>query len=479
MGIINTIKRWFGMVFTSKAKEVFDVKNITSAGMEAFIAKCSNIYHGRPEWVDLENNVKTINFAKFIASETAKLSTLGMTIVIEGNSPRVKELQKQIDEAKSSIRDWVEYAAAYGTIILKPNGNSIDLVLPGDFIVTDERNGKISGIVFQNAEVSTDGKLFYTRLEYHRWIDDVYVITNRCYEGKTRNDLGTMIDIKESPWSNLEEEVGITNLDAPLFGVMKMPGANSIDAESPLALPIYANAIEELQDLDIAYSRNAKEVWDSKRTVFLDADRLVPGKGAYANTITGRMETAKQMKLPDYVRILDGTGAGEIYQEVNPQLNTEMRIKGINALLSQIGFKCGFSNGYFVFNESTGFTTATQVTSDQARTIQMIEDVRNMIDTCIIDLVKAINAFEDLYGDTGHIDINDTKSTDEVDRVIHIHFTPIYTNKEEDRQRALQLTNSGYYPKWYYLHMWEGLSEEEAKALTEEAQPKEQGLFPE
>lgn len=478
MGIVNTIKRWFTMIFSGKAKEEFTVEAITSQQMDAFISKCEAIYRGRPEWLDADNGIKTVNFAKFICSELAKLVTLGLSVTIDGDSERIKGIQRQIDAAKDEVRTWVEYAGASGTIFLKPNGKSIDVVLPGSYMVTNETNGKATGVVFVNQE--KEGKFYFTRLEYHRWVNDLYVISNKCYKGSSPNDVTESVDILKTPWRGMEEEVGIENIDTPLFGVLKMPGANSIDLNSSLGLPVFAEAIEELKDLDVAYSRNANEIYDSKRTVLIDADRLTPMPGKFFQSTDGRKQTAKKMGLPDYVRIVEGTTEkNEVYQEINPTLNTELRIKGINALLSQIGFKCGFSNGYFVFNESTGFTTATQVTADQARTIQLVEDIRLNLDQCIIDMVKAVNVFEDLYGTTGHIDINDTTSTPELERMLHVHFEPIYTNKEEDRQRALQLTNSGYYPKWYYLHMYEGMSEEEAKALTAEAQPKERGLFDE
>lgn len=480
MGILQNIKRWFGMVFSAKAKEEFNIKPIESTAMDRLVDRCSNIYRGIPEWLDIDNGVKTINFAKFVCQETAKLSTLGMTVVIEGDSDRVKKIQKQIDEAKCNFRAWIEYAGAYGTIILKPNGERIEIVLPSDYIVTEQVNGRIMGVVFRDSRTSSDGKTYYTRLEYHRWVNGLYIITNKCYSSDTAKDLGKPIDIKKTPWNMLDEEAGIQNIDTPLYGVLKMPNANSIDIDSPLAMPIFADAIEELKDLDIAYSRNAEEILDSGRIVLMDSERLMPMQGAFYRTADGKKKIAENMRLPKYIRTIEGTGDGaDIYHEINPALNTETRLAGINSLLSQIGFKCGFSNGYFVFNESTGFATATQVTADQARTIQLIEDIRKKIDACMIDLIKALNTFEDLYGTTGHLVIEDTVSTDELDRIIHLHFEPIYTNKEEDRMRALQLTNSGYYPKWYYLHMYEGLSEEDAKALTEEAQPKEQGLFDE
>ncbi len=444
------------MIFQGKAKDVFEVNNLISNCMQSFVVKCANIYKGKPEWLDVENHIKTVNFAQFLCSETAKLTTLGMSIVIDGESERIKTIQKQIDEAKANVRQWVEYAGAYGTIIIKPNGKSIDVVLPDKFMVTDQRNGKITGCVFVNQDVSTDAKTFYTRLEYHRYVNGLYVITNKCYKGSTEKDVETNVPIEETPWSDLAEELAIDKMEGMLFGVLRMPNGNAIDEDSPLASPLFASAIEELKDLDIAYSRNAKEIYDSKRTVLLDSDRLINQTpvGIKMGNVYKRAKAL--MGLPDYVQIVEGINDNShegMYQEINPTLQTTIRLEGINSLLSQIGFKCGFSNGYFVFNQQNGFATATQVTADQSRTIQLIEDIRKMLDVCFIDLIKAINVFEDIYGTTGHVDITDSASTSELDRMIHVHFEPIYTNKEEDRARAYQLTQTGYYPKWYYLHM--------------------------
>ncbi len=468
------------MLFANKAKEEFGVAPIESAEMDRFVRDCSNIYRGVPSWVNEKKHIKTYKFAKFVCSETAKLSTIGLNITLDGDSERIKVLQARINDCKAKMREWVEFGAAMGTVILKPDSiDSVQCYQPTDYIVTEQKNGNITGVVFLNSYKAEDGKTYYTRLEYHRFVNDLYVITNRCYKGYSERSTDKPIPIEQSPWNDLAEEVAIQNIDEPLYGVLKMPSANNIDMSSCLGVSVFADAIEELKDLDVALSRNAKEIYDSKRTVLLDSDRLIPVKGGMLNKLAGWERTREQMELPDYVKNVMGDGSTGFYQEINPELHTDVRMTGINALLSQIGFKCGFSNGYFVFNESTGFATATQVTADQSRTIQFIDDVRTNLEVCIIALAKALNVFEDLYGTTGHIDILDDINTDELDRMIHIHAEPIYTNAEEDRARALQLTNTGYYPKWYYLHMYEGMSEEDAKALVEEAQPKEQGLFDE
>ena len=466
MNIFSKIRGWFDMVFKKVAKEDFDVNSIVSDSMEIIIGLCDRIYGGNPDWVDDEDNIKTINFAKSVSSETARLAMLGTKITIDG-SARAKWLQNQIDNAYYKLREWIEYGCAYGTLILKPNGQSIDLFTPDKFVVTDKSNGDITGIVFINKEVSSSGKKYYTRLEYHRFLENgQYAITNNCYVSKSEGDIGKPIAIDETPWSNFLEDAVIQNVDRPLYGVFKTPHANNIDINSPLGLPIYSDAIEELKDLDIAYSRNSKEIYDSKRMVLLDSDRLLPSGSKVNNTAYGFEKSRNDMKLPDYVKNVYGNGQDDFYQEVNPNINTEMRITGINALLSQIGYKVGFSNGYFVFNETTGMVTATQVESDDRRTIQYIKDVRDKVEKCLNGLIYAMNVFADLY-----------KLSPVGKYEVVYDFGDITYNREEDRLRWWGYVQAGKVPAYKYFMKFEGMSEEEAKSMVEEAQPKQPTLF--
>ena len=164
-----------------------------------------------------------------------------------------------------------------------------------------------------------------------------------------------------------------------------------------------------------------------------------------------------------------GNGPEEFYQEINPQLNTETRITGINFYLSQIGYKCGFSNGYFVFDEKTGMVTATQVESDDRRTIQLIKDIRDKLESCLDGALYAMSKYADLYN----------LSPVGPYEVVY-DFGDITYNREEDRARWWNYVIQGKVPAWQYFVKFEGMTEEDAKAMVEEAQPKEEpGFFKE
>lgn len=467
MGIVARIKGWLSMLFKTKAREDFGVEEITSGEMKRIIEICGQIYRGNPYWVNPDAHIKSIGFAKSVCSEVARLTTLAIGIKIDG-SARAEWLQKQIDRIYFQLRGWQEYACAFGTIILKPNGEDIDLYLPDQFIVTEQLHGSITGCVFVNKAQDDIEKKFYTRLEYHRFLDNgEYCITNRCYVGNSENDMSKPIDIEDSPWAGIMDEAVLENVSEPLFGVLKTPHANNIDINSPLTLPIFSDAIEEFKDLDIAYSRNAKEILDSKRLVLLDSDRLMPMAGRKIGQSANAMQSNREhMGLPDYVKNVYGDGQNSFYQEINPTLNTTERLAGINALLSQIGYKCGFSNGYFVFNESSGIQTATGVEAEQQRTVQFVKDCRDKLENCMDDLIAALNVFADLY-DYAPVGTYE----------VAYSFSDILYNYEEDKARWYGYVTQGKIPFWYYLTKFENMTEEEAKALEAEAQEPEPEMY--
>ena len=466
------------MFFKKQGEEDFNIQAAEFPEMESLINRCANIYRGAPEWLDDEDNIKTINFAKTVCSETARLTTLAIGIQI-GGSARATWLQKQINKVYFQIRHWVEYGCAYGTVFIKPNGESLDVFTPADVMIVDYDNQEIKGIIFKDSY--TVGRKYYTRLEYHRFaeitIDGVttypYYVSNRAYVSKSPQSIGDRIDLKQTKWADLMADTppilkaNGEKLDGPLFGVLRTPQANNVDISTPLGLPVFAEGIEELGDIDVAYSRNAGEIKDSQKIALLDDRLLMPsGTPVSAMSPRGMKNRRNEMKLPHYVKNVFGQDEKEFYQEINPQLNTDARLAGINALLSQLSYKCGFSSGYFVFNEKTGMVTATQVEADDRRTIQFIKDVRDKLEDCLNGVIYALNVFADLY-DLTPVGVYETT----------YDFGDITYNREEDRARWWQYVVQGKVPAWLFFVKFEGMTEEDAKAMVKEAQPKEPTLF--
>lgn len=461
------------MKFKNEALEEFGVKPSASPEMEVAINQCMSVYQNKPPWLSSENDIRTIGFGKVLCEETARLATLAIHVTIDG-SPRAEWLQQQIDKRYYKFREWLEYGCAAGTFILKPNGKGIDFLLPNSFQVVDsDDDGNVTGVIFvdQYTESGVLSRKYFTKFEYHRFTESgEYLISNRAYMSTSEGEKGRPISLEETKWAGIAPDAPpITKqngepLERMMFGIFRTPQANNLDINSPLGLPIFQNVLEELKSLDTAYSRNSEEIKESRRMVLAD-DRLFMPSG---EKISKKSLWESIKGLPHFIKNVFGQGDKEFYQEINPQMNTEVRIKGFNNELSILGYKVGFSSGYFVLDQKTGMVTATQVESDDRRTIQFIKDVRDKLEDCMDGLIYALNAFADLYGLA-------TAGTYETT----YDFGDITYNREEDRARWWQYVMNGKVPAWVYYQKFEGMSEEEAKAMIAEAKAdqKEPTLF--
>ncbi len=478
MGIIQTIKRWWDSLWQKEAQDKFKVETIESDVMSAALQDWVNIYQGKPDWTlpDEFGNVdiESFNFAKKLCNETARLTTLALGISVEG-SARADWINGFMESYISRMKnEECEKACAFGYIVLKPNEKTIDYVMPWDFCPTHATDGKIDGGIFFDHYHEPGDKWYYTRLEYHRFEEingiKYYHITNRAYRANGVNGIGQEVDMSTTVWAHLHEEDYAEGVEHPLFSIFKMPLSNNIDIGSPLGVSIFSNALKELKSLDIAWTRLEDEIFDSQKITFL-GDMLIEGDG---KPVRSRLSPGgaldKQGKpLPRHVRILPGSTQGDEYHETVPSMQTTDRLSGIDHFLNLVGVKCGYSTGQFVLNGRTGNITATQVEADDRETIQMIKQIRDSFQSATDGLIYALDKWADLYN-LAPVGVYE----------VSYDFGDITYNWEEDRMRHWQYVQQGKYPLYRYYVEFEGMSEEEAKAVVAEAQaeqPEEGGLF--
>lgn len=470
MNVFAHLIRRIRMLFASKKTDVgkiFGVKLINSDAMNESLKEWNNIVSGNPIWAD-GNDVKTVNMAKHICDTRAKLTTLDIGIAISG-SPRADYLQAIADKLLKRLPDQVATAEPMGGMIIKWNGSSWDFILPGDFGITKkDDDGNITGAIF--ASFTVQNGVGYTRLEYHRFDGvteskkKIYKVTNRAFrnQGEVNGEviLGAEVPLdKVDEWAYIEPEVSIEGLEAPLFAHFRIPGSNTKDSESPLGLSAFANAITELEAIDVAISRKNDEVEDSRHITFVGQTliKFADGHG---------------IKLPRFVQGLSmGVSDSEksAIHEHTPTLLTEERIKDINFNLSLAGVKCGFSEGVFVMDGQTGMITATQVESDDRDTIQTIKSDRDALKDAISQAISGADVMATLYGQSPNGEYE-----------IAFNFGDITYNYEEDKAAWQGYVSRGWAPKWLYFVKFEGMSEEDAKAMVAEAEQANQekaGLF--
>lgn len=472
-------------LFKTSAEKEFNVDIISSDLMEMAQIEWQNIIKGRPYWKS--ENVRTIDFAKFLCYYTSKKTCLDLNVTIIGSSRADYINQCVRAMIQKSIRDKVEDACGVGGIILKPNGTynpagAIDYVMPGSFAVTEKNsNGDILGVIFIDRQIKGDD--YYTRLEYQHFTstgDDgentgrTYTIENKAFKSRGSDSLGRSIKLTDVPeWKDIPESITISNVEKPLFGYFKMPYNNTIDYASPEGVAVFANCIEELHDLDVAWSRKGNEVDDSQHITFLDENALIK-----RDKNTG---DKARVELPRFVKGLKrGVDAQNTIDEHVPTMLTEQRVADINSILSMISTKAGFSQGQFVLDRKTGIATAKEIESDDSETVETITDIRNALKTAIIDLIYALDKYCDVFFEmpSGYVNALDEDVADED----VFYFKDLLASFEQDRTRAYQLVLNGVYSKRKYLKEYEGFNDKEVDEMfaerdEEDAKSKKDGLF--
>lgn len=466
MGLISWIKAVWNKLFRKEIEDKFDTDLLLSDIMTNWIDRFENITAGRPEWTDPEDDISSINFAGFIDDVTAGLVTLDIGIEMP-DTARGQYLQKQANYILQTIRDKTSEALGNCGLMFKPNGRNVDYIEPGSFAPTEtDSNGNILGCVFQT-QVMRKGYT-YTRLEWHRFEGEdenrVYRITNYAYKKSgtaSGTDVGDPCPLNEVPgWAGIEPDVLLQNIERPLFAYFKNPAPNRIDRTSPLGVPIWHNALKELRDLDIAWSRKGGEVEDSKHVTFVPETAV-------------RYADQNHIKLPRFIRGLEMSGGADDarFDEHTATLLTEERVKDINSILAMISTKCGFSQGMFVLDEKTGMMTATQVEADDQETIRTIKNIRDQLRDTFNNLFYAINVMADLYST---LPAEDWQALEES---IVYNWGDITYSYNEDKANWWKYRIQGDVPAWMYYVKFEGMSEEDAKAMVEEAKPEEPDLF--
>jgi A118 family predicted phage portal protein len=499
MGLITWIKEKLKMLFKTDAEKAFGVETYLSPEMDAAIKlwESMEMDGGKPPWIN--KKVQTIRFSNTIAEELARLITQNIDIKVEGLRPGVmpEQIQKYIDKYfKKKSNEIIYKMVAFGGVMAKWDGEGIEFLTPDRFLVTDyDSSGEIHGCIFFS--FYNTGKKFYTKAEWHRYETETvineetgesetvkrYHVTSKAFRSDNQNDIGREIPLTETKWKDISPKVeqnrGI--LYQPLFSYIKCPIPNSIDHDSPLGVPCFSNCLVELEGLDIAMSALKTETKNSTPMMIVDQSVI-----QYA--------TMNGIELPEFIadvgNLDTSNGSGSPVEMWQPTLQVTTRIEGINFYLSVIGFKCGFDPGYFVFDgQKIQMATATQVESTERRTVNTVLSYRSVLDSPVANSDGRVGAIHDIAYIINAALIINNKGEDGTyipdneynNYKLFCDFADLTANAEEDRARALMLTDKGFYPKWYYLVHNEGFTEEEARAIVAEAKsengPQESGLF--
>ena len=399
------------------------------------------------------------DWANLLMNEKVQITLEGkkeqdfIDLVLTENNFTVKANEMQ--EMKSALGTVAYVPRVIGQEISESGdivpGNASGIVL--DYVTIENiyplswQNGYISECAF-SSDVTRCGK-DYLYLQIHRREDNGnYVIENRIY----RYDNEQLADeqlVNVKGFENIPPVVH-TGSDKRQFVIDRPNIANNINYLLPTGISIYANAIDVLQGVDIAYDSYVNEFKLGKKRIMVkpSAAQYLDGTPAFD---------------PDDVVFYvmpEDTEDGAVVTPIDMTLRTAEHNTGIQDQLNILSSKCGFGETYYRFDGGS-VATATQVISENSTMFRTIKKHEIVLEQALVELCRILLRLGNTAMNAG---LNE-------DVEISIDFDDsIIESKDTDFQRDMQMLNAGIMNDWEFRMRWFNEDEETAKAALPKMQ---------
>lgn len=175
-----------------------------------------------------------------------------------------------------------------------------------------------------------------------------------------------------------------TEQACPTFGIIKPALENTYVDLSPYGQSVFADAVDAVKAVDLAYDSLFQEVELTAAKVFVDEAlvdvRSQDGKVIPAPKVEGRL--FRRLAGQDVTRDLI-----DIY---SPNIRTEPLRQAFDVALSELGELCGFGQQYFALDKSGGMKTATEVTADNSALMRNVRKHENVLRGAIQRVVTSL-----------------------------------------------------------------------------------------
>ena len=401
------------------------------------------------------------DWANLLMNEKVQITLEGqkeqefIDLVLTENNFTVKANEMQ--EMKSALGTVAYVPRVIGQEISESGdivpGNASGIVL--DYVTIENiyplswQNGYISECAF-SSEVTRGGK-DYLYLQIHRREDNGnYAIENRIY----RYDNEQLADeqlVNVKGFENIPPVVH-TGSNRRQFVIDRPNIANNVNYLLPTGIAVYANAIDVLQGVDIAYDSYVNEFKLGKKRIMVkpSAAQYLDGTPAFD---------------PDDVVFYvmpEDTEDGAVVTPIDMTLRTAEHNTGIQDQLNILSSKCGFGETYYRFDGGS-VATATQVISENSTMFRTIKKMEIVLEQALVELCRILLRLGNTAMNAG---LNE-------DVEISIDFDDsIIEDKQSEFSRDMQMLSAGIMNDWEFRAKY--MNEDEATAKA--ALPKMQDM---
>lgn len=405
-------------------------------------------YNGRKR---ITRERKSLGMAKKVPEDWANLAlNEKVEIVIDGKAsetPIHKVLRENNFRVRGNQLLELTFALGTGAIVEYKDGYEIkmDYIRAGMIYPLRWENGKIIDCAFASERVNKKEKLVY--LNIHERIGSQYIVKNRMF---VRN--GNNLTATELPEGVSEEEK--TGSEIPLFQILKPNIVNNISPDCPMGISVYANAIDQLEGVDLVYDSYCNEFRLGKKRIMVPVTmaRIVMEEDGSVTPVFDDNDT-------EFYAVQAAKDSDAKIEEINMELRHEAHEAGVKTALNLLSSKCGLGNDRYIF-EQGNVKTAKEVVSEKSELFQNLKKHELLLENALVGMVAAIASMKRVEVKEISIQFDDSIIEDETTM----------------RQQFLQEIRDGVRQKWEYRVKFFGEDEETAKKMVMETE-ENGGLF--
>lgn len=284
----------------------------------------------------------------------------------------------------------------------------------------------------------------YCYLQIHTRENGLYVIKNRLFHYKDGN-VGAEVALNTvKGFENIPTEVK-TESDKRQFVIDRPNIANNFDYSIPLGISVYANAIDNLKGVDVAFDSYVNEFVLGKKRIMVKptATKYLDGEPVFdPDDVT-------------YYVLPEDLEDGAVITPIDMSLRTADHSAGIQSMLDLLSSKCGFGENHYRFDGGS-ITTATQVISENSTLFRTVKKHEIILEHAIKELCHIILHLGNVAMKAG---LNE-------DAEVTIDFDDsIIEDKATERNNDRQDLAAGIMNDWEYRMRWYHEDEQTAKSM--------------
>lgn len=383
------------------------------------------------------------DWANLLMNEKVKITLEGKAeqeffdSVCKENNFLVKASEMQ--EAKSAMGTVAYVPRIVGAMVnpetgfVSGNAESIklDYCTAENIFPLSWENGRVKECAFSTSFTAQNEKYLY--LQIHR-LDEKkeYIIENVLY----RDQNGNLSDVEASTVPGFENipPVVRTGSSKRQFVIDRLNIANNVDISIPMGISVYANAIDQLKGVDIAYDSYVNEFVLGKKRIMVkpEATKDIDGEPVFDPNDTV------------YYVLPEDSQSGSVIDQVDMTLRTAEHNAGLQDMLNALSSKCGFGENHYKFDNGN-ISTATQVISENSSMFRTIKKHEIILEDVLIELCRIILRLGNTYMGAG---LNE-------DVEISIDFDDsIIEDKATEFTRDMQMVSAGIMNDWEFRAKW-------------------------